>query len=231
METRNFGGFTTTTKTIARGIGVIGLLQFAYLVVYVEAATAAGSTRRSSRTCPDDCRCVDTGAGTTVTCRRGSLAHVPRSIPPDTTTVLDLDHNHISLLQNDSIPSTVWRLEVLSLQDNGLLHVEVGVFAALTELRILRLGRNHLSTLPRDVFAANRKLEVLDLHANYFSVLPDQAVYQLHVLRLLNVSFNHLTTPELGPGFHFTKQLSVIDLSGKSRELAIHRATQPLMGS
>jgi len=102
------------------------------------------------------------------------------------------------------------------LQDNGLLHVEAGALLSLTELRVLRLGRNHLSSLPAGLFVASRKLALLDVHANYFSTLPDAAVLRhLHSLVSLNVSFNHLTSPRLGPGFRYTTQLSLLDLSGQ----------------
>ena len=60
----------------------------------------------------------------------------------------------------------------------------------------------------------NHCLQVLDLHANYLATFPDYIVYHVHGLQLLNVSFNHLTSPRLGPGFRFTTQLSQIDMSG-----------------
>ena len=101
-------------------------------------------------------------------------------------------------------------------QDNGLLHIEPGALVSLAELRELRLGRNHLSTLPAGLFAACRNLLVLDLHANYFAVLPGADVLRhLHSLTALNVSFNHLTSPRLGPGFRYTTQLGSLDLSGQ----------------
>jgi Leucine-rich repeat (LRR) protein len=156
------------------------------------------------------CRCLDRSS--VVIC--SDVSHVPSGLPTS-TILLDLDHNRISLLPNSSFRSTsLRRLEILSVQDNGLLHIESGALATLHELRILRLGRNHLSTLPRDLFAACRRLQVLDVHANYLSVLPDHVVYHLHALQVLNVSFNHLTSARLGPGFRFTTQLSNIDLSG-----------------
>jgi len=163
--------------------------------------------------CPPSCHCT---AGSTVVVSCLGVGRVPVPLPPS-TVVLDLDHNHISLLTNASFSRgpPLRRLEELSLQDNGLLHVEAGAMASLTELRVLRLGRNHLSSLPARVFAANRKLTVLDVHANYFAVLPDAVLRQLHSLTVLNVSFNHLTSPRLGPGFRYLTQLSSIDLSGQ----------------
>ena len=163
--------------------------------------------------CPSLCRCT---AGSTVIVSCFGVGRVPVPLPLS-TVALNLDHNHISLLTNASFSRglPLRRLQELSLQDNGLLHIEVGALVSLTELRVLKLGRNHLSSLPASVFAANRKLAVLDVHANYFAVLPDAVLRQLHSLTIFNASFNHLTSPKLGPGFRHITQLSYIDLSGQ----------------
>lgn len=165
--------------------------------------------------CPPTCRCRNgTGIGSgsvVVTCHRSDLVHVPWL--PEATSVLDLDHNHISLLQNRSL-HRVPRLQVLSVQDNGILHLEPGVFDSLPGLRELRLGRNHLSGFPPNVFANCRLLELLDLHANYFAQVPDGIMHGLYSLQTLNISFNQLTSADLGTGFRYTARLSVIDFSG-----------------
>jgi len=192
---------------------VVGVM----LVLLLDDHTDAAETG----VCPSLCRCT---TGSIVSCF--GVGRVPVPLPPS-TVVLDLDHNHISLLTNTSFGRglPLRRLEELSLQDNGLLHIEAGALVSLAELRILRLGRNHLSSLPASVFAANRKLAVLDVHANYFAVLPDTVLRQLHSLTILNVSFNHLTSPRLGPGFRYTTQLGYIDLSGQYISLLIYLNT------
>jgi len=166
--------------------------------------------------CPPSCRC---SVGSTVVVSCSAIGRVPVPLPPSTAVLL-LDHNHISLLTNASFGRggvPLRRLEELSIEDNGLLHIESGALELLTELRVLRLGRNHLSSLPLGVFETNRKLAVLDVHANYLSVLPDAVLPHLHSLNTLNVSFNHLTSARLGPGFRYSTQLSYIDLSGQFR--------------
>lgn len=197
-------------RDVLRGgdvVFVVGVLLLTLLLLqnHVDAAGPG--------VCPPSCRCT---AGSTVVVSCLGVGRVPVPLPPS-TVVLDLDHNHISLLTNASFSRgpPLRRLEELSFQDNGLLHVEAGALASLTELRVLRLGRNHLSSLPVSVFTTNRKLTVLDVHANYFAVLPDAVLRQLHSLIVLNVSFNHLTSPRLGPGFRYLTQLSYIDLSGE----------------
>jgi Leucine rich repeat len=193
----------------------------ALVVVFVAILSAnVGPVVGSGGVCPPSCRCTERNA--VVTC--AGLVHVPPI--PSIAIKLDLDHNRISLLLNTSLRgaetsvsgggswTTLRRLEVLSIEDNGLLYIEVGALSTLYELRELRLGRNHLSTLPRDLLAANRKLRVLDLHANYLASIPDGVVRLAHGLVVLNVSFNHLTSVRLGEGFRHVSQLSVIDLSG-----------------
>lgn len=161
--------------------------------------------------CPTFCRCLDKAS--VVTCRKASFTHVPQF--PSTTILADLDHNDISILYNYTF-DTAPRIEIISLEDNGIIHIEAGAFASLPDLEILRLGKNHISHLPRDVFQANRKLEVLDLHSNSFTEIPDYIMFPLHNLQILNMSYNSLTTPMLGQGFKVTTKLTTIDLSGNN---------------
>jgi Leucine rich repeat len=191
-----------------------------FLVVIVAVVFTVALGAPSNGLCPVSCRCLE--RNTVITC--SNLVHVPWI--PSIAVKLNLDHNRISLLQNTSFRSTettsgfsatrmtLRRLEVLSIEDNGLLYIEAGALSTLYELRVLRLGRNHLSSLPRDLLASNRKLRVLDLHANYLAVMPDGVVRHAHGLVVLNISFNHLSSARLGDGFRHAAQLSVIDLSG-----------------
>jgi len=191
------------------GVTSVLLLAVATSCNVVDAASSPG-------VCPSSCRCT---AGSAVVVSCSGVSRVPVPVPAS-TVVLDLDRNHVSLLTNSSFVRglPLRHLVELRLQDNGLLHVERGALLSLTELRVLRLGRNHLSSLPAGVFAANRKLAVLDVHANYLAVMPDASVVRhLQSLVSLNVSFNHLTSPRLGPGFRYTTQLSYIDFSGQYR--------------
>ena len=195
-------------RKVRDGDAVVVVVEVILVLLLENLVSGAGSG-----VCPPSCRCT-AGSATVVSCY--GVGRVPVPLPLS-TVILDLDHNHISLLTNASFGRglPLRRLKELSLQDNGLLHIEAGALVTLTELRVLRLGRNHLSSLPATVFAANRKLTVLDVHANYFAVLPDVALRHLHSLTVLNVSFNHLTSPRLGPEFRYTTQLSYLDLAGQ----------------
>src|SRR6218665_3088919 len=164
----------------------------------------------TQESCPSPrCRCLD--GGSIMACQRSRLTKVPRVL--NETLILDLDQNRISLIQNGSFRSG-FRLEMVSLQDNGLLHLEPDSLAELRELRILRLGRNQLSVIPGNLFPNNQPLLVLDLHGNHLTGLPDGAMYHVHSLQSINISFNQLKTGSMGYGFRFTTQLSSLDLSG-----------------
>ena len=173
--------------------------------------TLIGNSNSNSEVCPSLCRCLDKSS--IITCRRAGMTHVPEF--PSTTIVADLDQNDISILYNYTF-DTASRIEIISLEDNGVIHVEGGAFLSVPDLEILRLGKNHISYLPRDIFQNNRKLEVLDLHGNSFTQIPDYVMFPLHRLQLLNMSFNSLTTPMLGQGFKVTTKIGTIDLTGNN---------------
>ena len=145
----------STTRTITSSSSNTSS-QLIVIIVFLLALMAPMTSQLSDeQQCPTSCRCLDRSS--VVVC--SDVSHVPAALPAS-TLLLDLDHNRISLLPNSSFrSSTLRRLEILSVEDNGLLHIEPGALATLHELRIIRLGRNHLSTLPRELFAACRRLQ------------------------------------------------------------------------
>lgn len=155
------------------------------------------------------CRCLD--AGSIMACQRSRLTEVPAVLQQ--TLIIDLDQNRISVLANSSFRSG-FRLEMVSLQDNGLDRLHPDCFRGLPELRILRLGRNRISEIPENLFRNNGQLLVLDLHENRLTSLPEAAMHHVHSLQLINVSYNRLTTVAMRTGFRYTTQLSNVDLSG-----------------
>ena len=206
---------------LGSGVRVSSCRAVVYAVIVSLLVTCGGQVIGD---CPHVCRCLDKGS--IMTCRRTNLVHVPFLLP--TTMALDLDHNHVSVVLNNSFHD-VPRLEILSMEDNGILYIESGSFILLPEMRIIRLGINRLSNLPKNIFWNNRNLEVLDLHRNYFTMIPDYIMYHLHSLKILNISSNLLTSPHLGPGFKYTTQLSSLDLSSNefvSLESEVFKSTQ-----
>jgi len=186
-----------------------------------------GSSGVVPEKCPANCRCPDQHS-TVVNCHRAGLRRVPYPLPRG-AIVLDLDHNRIGMLTNESLgadrlPASASasasghdQLEIVSVQENGLSRIEPRAFAVLVQLRILRLGGNRLTMLPVGLFDGCRRLQVLDLHGNLLvGAPPDHVMYHIHGLVSLNVSRNRLTSPVLGPGFRYATQLGDIDMSGKS---------------
>ncbi len=161
--------------------------------------------------CPALCRCLEKGS--ILTCEKMGLHHIPALL--STTMFLDLDHNQISFIQNNSFLN-VPRLEILSLEDNRIMYINSEAFSHLPELRILRLGSNHLSSFPRDLFQNNRYLQVLELSGNMFTAIPHQAMTHLHNLEKLNMSYNRLESPRLGLGFRYTTRMTSLDLTGNN---------------
>ena len=186
-------------------------LAVAVLLVLCQCGRTSQGTRRYEEACYSRCKCLSKGS--ILTCRQSVLTSVPPLL--STTMVVDLDDNRIRVLRNNSFTSAV-RIEIVSLESNGIVHIESGAFEVLSDLQILRLGRNRLSYLSRNIFWNNRDLEVLDLHGNLFTAIPDNIMYHLSSLKLLNISYNLLKSPNLGPGFKYTPQLSSLDLTGNN---------------
>lgn len=197
-------------KIVMQSFGsVVTSLGFFVLIVVLLGFASSGSDHGS---CPERrCRCLDSGS--IMACQGSGLGTVPAVLQQ--TLIIDLDQNRISVLPNGSF-RTGFRLEMVSLQDNGLIRLEPDAFAEIPELRILRLGRNQLTWIPDYLFRNNGQLLVLDLHRNHLAVLPDGAMRHLHSLQLINISSNRLTTVAMGTGFRHATQLSNIDLSGFS---------------
>jgi len=179
------------------------------VLVYVATSLLVSVSRNSA--CPPECRCLDHAS--IVNCHHADVDRLPSPLPPP-AIVIDADRNRISAIYNDSLVGG-WSLEIVSLQDNHLIHVDSAAFSRHPALRIVRLGGNRLSSLPATLFSACRRLQVLDLHGNRLTgAPPDHLFYHVHALLSLNISNNRLTSAQLGPGFRYVTQLADIDLSG-----------------
>nr|AVK72278.1 slit [Xenoturbella bocki] len=133
--------------------------------------------------CPAICNCI----GTTVRCSRRSLVEFPPDIPLETTelyldenmirvippeltllkslTRLDLSHNFITTLSNNSVydlPS----LQTLVLSYNRIRCILDDVFSGLPSLRILSLHGNEISSIPDGTFSDLTSLSHIALGQN-----------------------------------------------------------------
>ena len=161
--------------------------------------------------CPEPCHCINNNR--VVICIGLSLRHVP-SLPP-TVKQLYLDSNILGTINNATFPPLP-QLELLSLENNQLTHIGLSTFKGMKKLKTLRLGQNDLLLISEETFRDCPTILDLDLHGNLLESIPDVSLHYLSSLRVLNMSYNQIDSPFLGPGFKYTTKLSVLDLSGNN---------------
>ena len=110
---------------------------------------------------------------------------------------LTLDNNRLSELPL-GVFAGLSRLRRLDLQSNNLTQLSLDVFKGLSGLKELYLHENRLSELPPGVFAGLSGLRRLDLPSNELTQLSPGVFSGLSSLEALFVAYNRLT--ELAPG-------------------------------
>lgn len=142
------------------------------------------------------------------------LTSVPKvcwSLHNDVTQVF-LDYNEIEQLEHDSF-SELTNLQVLSLRENKISNIDLGILSGLKELKYLDLANNKLPELPTDLWdlvelihldLSNNQLadaqyynisnlvnlEVLDLHLNHLTQIPYHCLEPLSKLQKLHIYWN-----------------------------------------
>ena len=103
---------------------------------------------------------------------------------------LDLHGNRISTI-SDSQLNQIQSLVMLNLADNQITIIDDQAFCCLPSLSALDLSFNPLKRMEADTFAGVRNhLEELKIANTSLTLLPS---FQLPMLKMLNVSSNHLT--------------------------------------
>lgn len=85
-------------------------------------------------------------------------------------------------------------LRELSLSNNRLTSLPVGLFQGLEGLEQLRIGNNQLTSLPAGLFQGLGALQLLYLHDNQLTSLPEGLFQGLGALHLLYLHSNQLTS-------------------------------------
>ncbi|GLH03927.1 Toll-like receptor 6 [Gryllus bimaculatus] len=85
-------------------------------------------------------------------------------------------------------------LQILSLNDNKLMHLGEDLFTSLENLEELFLNVNNLSELPLGIFRKLYNLRLLNLDNNKLTELPEELFSRLHSLEDLSVRSNYLKT-------------------------------------
>ncbi|XP_015259245.1 PREDICTED: amphoterin-induced protein 3-like [Cyprinodon variegatus] len=160
--------------------------------------------------CPSRCLCTSD----ILSCSDQGLDTVPGAIPISTVT-LDLNHNQILQLEEDSFQGLL-QLEVLRLAHNQLTTIQPGAFRNSSGglLRHLDLSSNQLQTLKQDYFQDLPGLEELLLFNNRIMLVESTALSGLENLQKAYLSHNRLTDfPFFSIQGSSHPQLSLLDLS------------------
>ena len=183
--------------------------------------SASGTTLPNQRTnggqlpgvspLPKQCTTVNS---TYVDCSHRSLKSVPPNIP-DTVETLDLSHNTIHLIDEDSFRG-LKNLVTLLLDYNSVSKLKAEFFRDQGRLRHLILNHNQVGKLPDDVFIHTPSIEVLDLsYMNNGLMKIPGALHNMTKLSVLKFRSNRLQSATFGPNMRFPA-LQLLDL-GKNQ--------------
>ncbi|KAJ8921606.1 hypothetical protein NQ315_010514 [Exocentrus adspersus] len=127
---------------------------------------------------------------------------------------LDLSHNDLRSLSEDSGFSRLRRLQVLNLQYNNISEISGESLAGLVSLKILNMDTNRIGTLPQGLFAGTPELKEIHLQNNSLFSLAKGLFHRLEQLLVLDLSGNQLTSNHIDAGtFTGLIRLIVLNLS------------------
>lgn len=108
--------------------------------------------------------------------------------------LLDLSHNELRSLAENSVISRLHRLHFLYLQHNNITEISGEAFAGLINLRIFNASFNRLETVHEGIFASSRELREIYLNNNMLYELAKGIFHRLEQLLVLNLSNNQLSS-------------------------------------
>lgn len=130
---------------------------------------------------------------------------------------LDLSHNEIKRLSEDSELLKLRSLQHLYLQHNNITDISSEAFNGLVSLRVLNISHNRLHTLPEGIFANSRELREIYLNDNSLFELAGGIFHRLEQLIVLDLSSNQLTSSHVDDGtFLGLIRLIVLNLSNNA---------------
>ncbi|XP_072171367.1 uncharacterized protein [Diadema setosum] len=144
-------------------------------------------------------------------CNHCNLKSVPQDLP-DRTIALDLSHNFISQLQNNSF-GHLWNLINLNLKRNAIVHIENAAFKPLLHLKVLCLSGNELTQIQPGLLNFSKNLTVVDLGYNLIPSVPLAAIKDLSNLQKLILMKNSIKSFDFQSVSQW-KRISEINLSG-----------------
>ncbi|XP_046570337.1 toll-like receptor 4 [Haliotis rubra] len=170
--------------------------------------------------CPWPCTCHHNIKGeVTVDCSNKNLTSVPQDIPI-TTQHLDLKHNNITILENNTFLE-LSLLRDLDLSFNSLTQLERSALHGLGSLERLYLASNHLhlnnDSYPVGVFSELTKLQVLDIQNNTDDATLARATNYPDLTGLVALRVfrsDSIFTLHFGKAFQTVVNLQELDFSG-----------------
>ncbi|XP_046742848.1 toll-like receptor 7 isoform X1 [Diprion similis] len=127
---------------------------------------------------------------------------------------LDLSHNEIRSLPEESPLSGLRQLQELHLQHNSIAEIASDALTGLTSLRLFNVSYNILGSLPEALFASTRDLREVHLQHNELRDLPRGTFTRLEQLLVLNLAGNTLGSDRVDETtFLGLIRLIVLDLS------------------
>ncbi|XP_021938783.1 uncharacterized protein LOC110839182 [Zootermopsis nevadensis] len=128
-----------------------------------------------------------------VDCSLQGLMSVPTISPSQLVHILDMSHNILHKLHNDSFhPYPI--LTRLILSSDSITEIEVNTFSRLRALRKVDLSYNSLTSIHPNMFIHNTKLESLSLQGNPLRLLESRTPFLISTsLRSLDLSHCHLS--------------------------------------
>lgn len=127
---------------------------------------------------------------------------------------LDLSHNVIKSLPEESELLRLRSLQHLYLQYNNITDISSEAFNGLVSMRVINISHNNLQSLPEDVFANSKELREIYLNDNSLFELARGVFHRLEQLIVLDLSSNQLTSNHIDDGtFLGLIRLIVLNLS------------------
>ena len=148
--------------------------------------------------CPVQCNCsLGNFSNVVVKCNSGVVI-VSSVVYSSNVTTLFWDDCGLSAIHGDSFSAVADVLTYLSLHNNSLHHLQVGVFERLVDLKSLWLSLNLLRELEPGIFSGLSSLSHLYLDGNLLAALKSGVFDEMENLTSLQLQYNLLKEIQVG---------------------------------
>ena len=165
---------------------------------------------KCSNFCPENCKCDEINNYLLSDCSSTTLKNVPSQLD-NTTVVLDLSYNYISVLEDGVFSKEgLQLLKTLYLQNNELVTVTSGAFKGLSNLQELYLQNNLLTSVNGELFIENENINLLNLNNNNIKTFPNITLRNIEDLK---VQYNEISSFEFEAVMIQFPKIKKLDLS------------------